>query len=205
MALRPGVPGRRRPTTLTRGAAPPPAHPRHGASLRGCLRSPELGASGGWAWGTLVTVQRVVILGPGGGGKSTFAAQLAETSGLPLVELDPIFWGVGSAVSPSEWTALQEDLVSRDTWVLDGDLGQYDVVEPRLRAADTIIVLDFPAGGADGGRFGAHESDSTSGVGCGGGAGTIGRHCWPRLPHPRAMPRFTGRADRGLSTDSRTR
>jgi predicted exporter len=25
---------------------------------------------------------------------------------------------------------------------MDGDLGQYDVIEPRLLAADTIIVLD---------------------------------------------------------------
>jgi hypothetical protein len=28
-------------------------------------------------------------------------------------------------------------------WIMDGDLGSYDVVEVRLRAADTIIFLDF--------------------------------------------------------------
>src|SRR5947208_16813666 len=27
---------------------------------------------------------------------------------------------------------------------MDGDLGPYDVLDVRLRAADTVIVLDFP-------------------------------------------------------------
>jgi len=33
-----------------------------------------------------------VILGPGGAGKSFFAARLAQITGLPLVELDGLFW-----------------------------------------------------------------------------------------------------------------
>src|SRR5258708_1980678 len=28
-------------------------------------------------------------------------------------------------------------------WIMDGDLGPYDVVEVRLRAADTVTFLDF--------------------------------------------------------------
>jgi hypothetical protein len=38
---------------------------------------------------------------------------------------------------------MQEKLVAGDRWIMDGDLGPYDAVEVRLRAADTILFLDF--------------------------------------------------------------
>jgi hypothetical protein len=38
---------------------------------------------------------------------------------------------------------LQQRLVAQDRWIIDGDLGPYDAVEVRLRAADTVILLDF--------------------------------------------------------------
>jgi hypothetical protein len=38
---------------------------------------------------------------------------------------------------------LQQKLVDEDQWIIDGDLGPYDAVEERLRAVDTIILLDF--------------------------------------------------------------
>lgn len=86
----------------------------------------------------------MVILGPGGAGKSTFAATLAEMTRLPSVELDSLFWDPDRRPTPPEkWAAIQEDLASKLMWILDGDLGPYDVLEPRLRAADTIVILDF--------------------------------------------------------------
>jgi len=89
-------------------------------------------------------MKRVVILGRGAAGKSTLARQLGEITGLPVVELDKIFWRSGLFPTPRvEWIQLQESLVRKETWVLDGDLGPYDAVEVRLRAADTIILLNF--------------------------------------------------------------
>jgi hypothetical protein len=38
---------------------------------------------------------------------------------------------------------VQEKRVARDRWIIEGDLGPCDAVEVRLRAADTIIFLDF--------------------------------------------------------------
>jgi len=85
-----------------------------------------------------------VIIGPGGSGKSTLALQLRELTGLPVIELDQIFWRTGLIETPlDQWAAIQEKLVEQDKWILDGDLGRYDVIEVRLRAADTIIFLDF--------------------------------------------------------------
>ena len=43
------------------------------------------------------------------------------------------------------WRVVQEERVAGEKWTLDGDLDPDDVVEPRLQAADPIIVLDLPA------------------------------------------------------------
>jgi hypothetical protein len=48
-----------------------------------------------------------------------------------------------TATPRDQWVNLQENLVAEDRWIMDGDLGPYDAVEVRLRAADTIIFLDF--------------------------------------------------------------
>jgi adenylate kinase family enzyme len=89
-------------------------------------------------------VRRVVILGRGGAGKSTLARRLGDITGLPVVELDKIFWRSGLLPTPrDEWIHLQQKLVREEKWIMDGDLGPYDAVEERLRAADTIVLLDF--------------------------------------------------------------
>jgi adenylate kinase family enzyme len=86
----------------------------------------------------------VVILGRGGAGKSTLARQLAEATGLPVVELDTLFWQPGLVAADAQWAARQRELVKPGAWILDGDLGPYDDgLDIRLRAADTVIVLDL--------------------------------------------------------------
>ena len=37
-------------------------------------------------------VQRVVIVGPGAAGKTVLAARLGVLTGLPVIELDKVFW-----------------------------------------------------------------------------------------------------------------
>ncbi|WP_197503849.1 adenylate kinase [Mycobacterium sp. 852002-30065_SCH5024008] len=91
-------------------------------------------------------MNRVVILGRGGAGKSTLAQQLSAKLGAPAIELDRIFWKPGSQpTAQMEWSAIQHRLISSERWILDGDLGPYDNnLALRISAADTIIVLDFP-------------------------------------------------------------
>lgn len=91
-------------------------------------------------------VKRVVVLGPRASGKSTLAMRLGEIAGLPVIELDKVFWQPGltaTATRRDQWVAGQQQLVEKDTWIMDGDLGPYDAVEVRLRAADTVVLLDF--------------------------------------------------------------
>jgi adenylate kinase family enzyme len=89
-------------------------------------------------------VQRVVVLGRGGAGKSTLAARLGTATGIPVVELDELFWRPDLTPTPlAEWADVQRELAARPAWIADGDLGPYDVLDVRLAAADTVVLLDF--------------------------------------------------------------
>ena len=92
----------------------------------------------------LESMRRVVVIGRGASGKSTLAVQLSDITGFPVVELDKIFWQPGPVATPrGQWVAIQRELVAGERWIIDGDLGPYDAVDVRLRAADTVIFLDF--------------------------------------------------------------
>jgi hypothetical protein len=93
----------------------------------------------------LPTMRRVVLFGPGGAGKTTVGRRLSEATGIPFVEIDNHFWDANLQSKPrDEWIESQKLLLVEDTWILDGDLGPYDAPEVRIKAADTIIVLDLP-------------------------------------------------------------
>src|ERR1700735_2788741 len=90
-------------------------------------------------------MKRVVIFGRGASGKSFLARTLGELTALPVIELDKVFWQPGrKPLPPDQWASIQNRLIQDPCWIMDGDLGPYDVIDLRIRAADTIIFLDFP-------------------------------------------------------------
>jgi adenylate kinase family enzyme len=91
--------------------------------------------------------RRVVILGRGGAGKSTFAARLGAVTGIPVIELDTVFWRADLTPTPPDaWAAWQRELVARPGWIADGDLGPHDVLDVCLAAADTVLLFDYALG-----------------------------------------------------------
>jgi adenylate kinase family enzyme len=66
-------------------------------------------------------MRRVAVFGNAGGGKSTLARQLAGTTGLPLHVVDKLqFKNGGAAVPLQEYLKLHSDLLTRETWIIDG-------------------------------------------------------------------------------------
>lgn len=82
------------------------------------------------------------MIGPGGAGKSTLASQLGELLNIEVLHLDKFYWHPGWIETPKdEWLVTVEELVRRDSWVMDGNYsGTLDV---RYKACDTIIFLDI--------------------------------------------------------------
>ncbi len=86
---------------------------------------------------------RILVLGCSGSGKSTFARALAARTGLPLIHLDNLWWRAdGSHISRDAFDRALSELLAGEKWIMDGDYSR--TYEVRIRAADTVIFLDYP-------------------------------------------------------------
>lgn len=86
-------------------------------------------------------IRRVVILGPGGAGKTTFARRLAQALDARFICLDAIWPTCGGDV-----TAFRARLVEAhagEAWVSDGNFAQA-TFDLRLPRADLVIWLEPP-------------------------------------------------------------
>ena len=87
-------------------------------------------------------MERVLIIGCGGAGKSTLARQLGEKLNLPVVHLDSIFWLPGWVeMEKNEFDARIRAEMAKETWILDGNYNR--TLPERIARCDTIIYLDF--------------------------------------------------------------
>lgn len=88
-------------------------------------------------------MERIMIIGCGGAGKSTLARALGEKTGLPVVHLDQIWWAPGNwqHLEREEFDRLLTAEVAKPRWILDGNFNR--TLEMRLEACDTVIYLDF--------------------------------------------------------------
>lgn len=88
-------------------------------------------------------MQRVVVFGTTGSGKSRLAERLAQRTGLRVVELDALFWGPEWQPAPLELFRHRVEREIRDGgWIVVGIYGQ--VRDLTWKAADTLIWLDLP-------------------------------------------------------------
>jgi adenylate kinase family enzyme len=88
-------------------------------------------------------VERVVVLGPGGAGKSELSRELARRTGLPIVYLDPLFWRPGWKPGPrDEFRRALDEAVARERWIIDGNF--LSAGDARFELADTVVFLDLP-------------------------------------------------------------
>lgn len=77
-------------------------------------------------------------------GATSAAQQLAELTGRPLIIIDKHFWPVDRRPQPApHWARIQQQITDNSSWIIDADLGPYEIDEPRLGKPDEVWVLDF--------------------------------------------------------------
>ncbi|MBU3201950.1 hypothetical protein LL037_11965 [Clostridium estertheticum] len=87
---------------------------------------------------------RIMIVGNNGSGKSFLAKKLAAITGLPLFHLDIEFWRPNWEMpSKDDWKKRNLELISKEKWIIDGNVNHGDTMELRFKAADLIIFLDI--------------------------------------------------------------
>jgi adenylate kinase family enzyme len=89
-------------------------------------------------------VERIIVVGPPGAGKSTLAASIATALGYPHVELDSLWWD--EAWTEAGPDRFRERLASRlgTAWVVDGNYFDNGSREHIWPSADTVVWLDLP-------------------------------------------------------------
>lgn len=89
-------------------------------------------------------MQRLLILGGPGAGKSTLALAVGEKLGLPIHHSDQTYWTEGWQVVPHEVRmAAFALMIAEEKWVLDGCLA---AIAPSVaERADLIVHLSLPA------------------------------------------------------------
>ena len=87
-------------------------------------------------------MERIVIIGCGGAGKSTLARQLGEKLNLPVVHLDKLWWKPGWVeTSRDDFDAKLAQELKKPRWIMDGNFNR--TIEVRIAKCDTIIYMDF--------------------------------------------------------------
>jgi adenylate kinase family enzyme len=86
-------------------------------------------------------MKRILVIGSGGAGKSTFAKRLGGILKIEVIHLDSLYWNPGWVEPPKqEWKKTIEQLITRTCWIIDGNYSA--TLDLRFEACDTVIFLD---------------------------------------------------------------
>ena len=88
-------------------------------------------------------MQRILIVGCPGAGKTTLARRMAKKLNLPLIHLDKLFWTDGWVPRDQrQFDSLISAELCKPSWIIDGNYLR--TLPKRLESCDTVVFLDVP-------------------------------------------------------------
>ena len=88
-------------------------------------------------------MEKVIVIGCPGSGKTTFAEKLKNATGLPLYYLDAIWHKPDKTHIPREaFDERIKEIFSTDEWIIDGNYSR--TIEMRMKECDTVFLFDLP-------------------------------------------------------------
>jgi adenylate kinase family enzyme len=90
-------------------------------------------------------MQRILVMGSSGSGKSTFAQRLSDITDIPMVSLDALYWKPGWTPShPTEFETRATQAARQRRWIMDGNYTSSGAGELRRSMADAVFWFDLP-------------------------------------------------------------
>ena len=88
-------------------------------------------------------MQKVIVIGCPGSGKTTFVEKLNNITGLPLYHLDAIWHKPDKThISREDFDKSISEIFNTSEWIIDGNYSR--TIEMRLRQCDTVFLFDLP-------------------------------------------------------------
>ena len=88
-------------------------------------------------------MDRILVIGPPGSGKSTLSPRLSEITGVPRIDLNALqIKEDGHPVLQTEWNKISADLIAQDRWIFDG--ARLESLDQDLPRADAVILDHIP-------------------------------------------------------------